>query len=111
MMLSTLFPCIEWVSVRITGMPPPTVASKYSPAPLKWAASSICFQCFANTSLLDVTTVLPALSAAMMNVRAGSSPPMHSAITETSSSASTSSKFVVKMDWSSAIFVLGSSAP
>ena len=62
----------------IQGMPPPTDASMSRPAPetRAWRANSSKWA--ATTALLEVTTLLPAASASMINVCAGSSPPMHS---------------------------------
>ena len=70
----------------IQGMPPPQVASMNRPTPDSPASEANSAKCSATTALLEVTTCLPALSAAAMKVCAGSMPPMHSTTTSTSGS-------------------------
>ena len=92
-----LFACMLSVSVRMTGTPPTQLASKYSPAPLFFAAISSSCQLFANISLFAVTTLLPCCNALIRKLFAGSTPPKNSATIWISSSFTMSSIFCVTM--------------
>ena len=54
------------------GTPPPTLASKPTARPRLPAARKISPPCSASNALLPVTTSLPAASACMISLRAGS---------------------------------------
>src|SRR5579862_3607270 len=74
---------------RMSGIPPPTAASNNRSTPAVAAASNSSCPTLATSSLLAVTTGLPALRAARIRVRAGSIPPMTSTMTSTDGSATT----------------------
>ena len=67
-----------------SGTPPATAASKRRPTPASRAAASRALPCLASSSLLAVTTDLPAARAARMASPAASVPPMSSTTTSTS---------------------------
>src|SRR5689334_8358434 len=79
----------------ISGMPPPTLASNMMSSPRACASASNSGPDFAISSLLAVTTCLPAWMARRMNVPAGSSPPMTSTTMSTNGSSRTSLALVV----------------
>ena len=83
------------ISGDTTGVPPATLASNSTRTSLSLAISNISGPCFAMTSLLAVTTCLPAFNAANMNSRAGCSPPITSTTISTSSLSIISSKLSV----------------
>src|SRR3954470_24089033 len=69
---------------RISGMPPPTAASNSRSTPAAAAVWKTSAPTLARSSLLAVTTGLPAASAPRISSRAGSIPPMTSTTTSTS---------------------------
>ncbi len=82
-------------SGRTSGMPPPTAASNSTSTPDASAAAKISAPTLANSSLLAVTTGLPALRASRISWRAGSMPPMTSMTTSTSGSLTTEAASLV----------------
>src|SRR3954466_15899609 len=68
-------PASDSRSGRMSGMPPPTDASKRMSTPAPSAVSNSSRPWVAMSSLLAVTTGLPPLSASTMRPRAGSVPP------------------------------------
>ena len=83
-------------SGRTSGMPPPTAASNSRSTPAASAAANSSAPTLASSSLLAVTTGLPALSASRMSWRAGSMPPITSITTSTSGSLTTEAASLVK---------------
>ena len=77
-------------SARTSGIPPATAASKSRSTPCRSAAWNSSTPTLASSSLLAVTTGLPAASAVVISSRAGSMPPMTSTTRSTSGSATTS---------------------
>ena len=76
-------PANDSVSGRIRGIPPPTAASNRSETPLAAAAANRAGPLAATSSLLAVTTGLPASSALSTRLPAGSRPPISSTTSET----------------------------
>ena len=76
-------------SGRTSGMPPPTAASNSTSTPDASAVANTSAPTLASSSLLAVTTGLPALSASRMSWRAGSMPPITSITTSMSGSLTT----------------------
>ena len=64
----------------ITGMPPPTLASKPTSTPFAAAAAKMSRPSWESSALLAVTTCLPASMASRTKVLAGSMPPISSTI-------------------------------
>src|SRR5579872_1010344 len=69
------------------GTPPPTLASKPIAMPVLLAAAKSSSPCSASSALLPVTTSLPAASACIISLRAGSIPPNSSTTMSTSGRA------------------------
>src|SRR5438270_301307 len=74
---------------RMSGMAPATAASNSRSRPAAAAASNSSAPTLASSSLLAVTTGLPALRASRIRLRAGSMPPITSTTTSTSGSLTT----------------------
>src|SRR5436189_3229028 len=81
---------------RMRGMPPATDASNRKSTPAPSAVSNSERPCIASSSLLAVTTGLPAMSASTMSERAGSTPPITSTTMSTSGSFTKPSTSSVK---------------
>ena len=77
------------------GMPPPTLASNSRLTPCRRAKASSSGPCFAITSLLAVTTCLPAVRASFRYWAAGWTPPITSTTKPMSGSARISSGLAV----------------
>ena len=82
-------PVSDSFSGRISGMPPPTAASKYRSRPLASDASNSSRPRVASSSLFAVTTGLSRSNAARTSSPAGSSPPISSHTMSTSGSSTT----------------------
>ena len=92
---STVSPARDWVSGRMTGIAPATAASKYRSTwacSAAWASSPV--DC-AISALLAVTTDLPFSRAVSIALRAGSTGPITSTTTSTSSRETSSSMSLV----------------
>lgn len=89
-------------SGRMNGIPATTAASYSRSTPLASATSANSLPTLASSSLLAVTTGLPAFNAATINSRAGSMPPINSTTRSTAGSATTSAASVVTIAGSSA---------
>ncbi len=74
---------------RMIGMPPATAASKSRSTPASSLTANSSVPTLASSSLLAVTTGLPARSAAVISSRAGSIPPMTSTTRSMELSATT----------------------
>ena len=86
-----LLACIPSINVRIIGTPPTQLASKNKPAFIFLASSSSSGQCFAKSSLFEVTTVFPLIKAVLTKVFATPVPPITSTTISTSGLEQTSS--------------------
>ena len=86
--------CLSGVMI---GMPPPTLASKRKSTSFFSAIANMSLPNCATTSLLAVTTLLPASIARSMYSRAGWMPPMSSTTTSISGSSRISSILSVSL--------------
>jgi hypothetical protein len=90
-------PASDSRSGRISGIPPATAASKRRSTPAVAAASNSSAPQLASSSLLAVTTGLPAFNAERIRVRAGSTPPITSTTMSTSGLDATEAASVVNL--------------
>ena len=93
---STLFAASPSRSAFITGMPPPTLASKPMSTPFSAALVNISFPCVERSALLAVTTCLPRSRASIMKSLAMPVPPTSSITTDISGSFMISLASVVR---------------
>ena len=94
---STSFATKHCESGLIIGIPPPTDASNKKLALFSFATARSSAPCLATSSLLDVTTLLPACKHLLTKSYAGFVPPITSTTTLTSMSFTMSSKFFVNL--------------